>query len=227
MKRVVLAGMSALAAMSIMGAASAADLTRRQAMPTKAPAYVEPYYNWTGFYAGINGGGGFGHSEWDQRAEHLRLQYVGRPDRRHARLQLQMSRVVFGLEGDVDYSTIKGDTNTGICVGIVCETRNQWLGTARGRIGYAFDRVMPYITAGGAFGDVKMTPSGIGSETDTRAGWTAGAGVEFGIAGPWSAKVEYLYVDLGQANCSATTCGTSTDVDFNANMVRAGINYRF
>ena len=227
MKRVVLAGMSALAAMSIMGTASAADLTRRQAMPAKAPAYVEPYYNWTGFYAGLNGGGGFGHSEWDNGLSTSGFNTSGGLIGGTLGYNYEMNRVVFGLEGDVDYSTIKGDTNTGICVGIVCETRNQWLGTARGRIGYAFDRVMPYITAGGAFGDVKMTPSGIGSETDTRAGWTAGGGVEFGIAGPWSAKLEYLYVDLGQANCSATTCGTPTDVDFNANVVRAGINYRF
>jgi outer membrane immunogenic protein len=227
MKRVVLAGMSALAAMSILGTASAADLTRRQAMPAKAPAYVQPYYNWTGFYAGINGGGGFGHSEWDNLLGTAGFDTSGGLIGGTLGYNYEMNRVVFGVEGDVDYSTIKGDTNTGICVGIVCETRNQWLGTARGRIGYAFDRLMPYLTAGGAFGDVKMTPSGIASETETRAGWTAGGGVEFGIAGPWSAKLEYLYVDLGKANCSLTTCGTPTDVDFNANVVRAGINYRF
>ena len=227
MKRVVLAGLGALAVMSMMGAASAADLPRRQAMPAKAPAYVAPYYNWTGFYAGINGGGGFGHSDWDNGFGTAGFDTSGGLVGGTLGYNYQMNRVVVGLEGDVDYSTIKGDSSTGICVGIVCETRNQWLGTARGRIGYAFDRVLPYVTAGGAFGDVKMTPSGFGSETDTRAGWTAGGGVEVGIAGPWSAKVEYLYVDLGKANCTATTCGTSTDVSFNANVVRAGINYHF
>ena len=226
MKRVVLAGMSALAAMSIMGTASAADLTRRQAMPAKAPAYVEPYYNWTGFYAGLNGGGGFGHSEWDNGLSTAGFNTSGGLIGGTLGCNWQMNQVVFGLEGDIDWSNIRGTTTAVPCT-TSCETRNDWLGTARGRIGYAFDRVMPYITAGGAFGDVKMTPSGIGSETDTRAGWTAGGGVEFGIAGPWSAKLEYLYVDLGQANCSATTCGTPTDVDFNANVVRAGINYRF
>jgi outer membrane immunogenic protein len=227
MKRVVLAGMSALAAMSILGTANAADLPRRQAMPAKAPAYVAPYYNWTGFYAGINGGGGFGHSDWDNGFGTAGFDTSGGLVGGTVGYNFQMNRVVFGLEGDVDYSTIKGDTNSGICVGIVCETRNEWLGTARGRIGYAFDRVMPYLTAGGAFGDVKMTRAGVGSETDTRAGWTAGGGVEVGIAGPWSAKLEYLYVDLGKANCSLATCGVATDVDFNANVVRAGINYHF
>ena len=63
MKRLVLAGMGALAAVSMLGAANAADLGRPR-MPVKAPAYVAPYYNWTGFYIGINGGGGFGRSEW-------------------------------------------------------------------------------------------------------------------------------------------------------------------
>ena len=228
MKRVVLAGMSALAAMSIVGAASAADLPRRQAMPTKAP-YMAPYYNWTGVYAGINGGGGFGHSDWDLPLGTSGFDTSGGLIGGTLGYNYQMGRVVLGLEGDVDYSTIKGDTTsgTGICGGISCETRNQWLATARGRVGYAFDRVLPYITAGGAFGDVKMTPAGLGSETDTQAGWTAGAGVEFGIAGPWTAKVEYLYVDLGNANCSVATCGTSTDVSFNANLVRGGLNYRF
>jgi len=227
MKRVVLAGMGALAVMSMLGAASAADLPRRQAMPAKAPTYMAPYYNWTGFYAGINGGGGFGHSDWDNGFGTTGFDTSGGLVGGTLGYNYQMNRVVFGAEGDVDYSTIKGDTNAGICVGVVCETRNQWLGTARGRIGYAFDRVLPYVTAGGAFGDVKMTPSGLGSETDTRAGWTAGGGVEVGLAGRWSAKAEYLYVDLGKANCTATTCGTSTDVGFNANVLRAGINYRF
>ena len=227
MKRVVLAGISALAAMSMLSTASAADLTRRQAMPAKAPAYVAPYYNWTGLYAGVNGGGGFGHSDWSNTLGTAGFDTSGGLVGGTLGYNYEMNRVVFGVEGDVDYSTIKGDTNSGICVGIVCETRNQWLGTARGRIGYAFDRVMPYLTAGSAFGDVKMTASNFGSETDTRAGWTAGGGLEFGIAGPWTAKVEYLYVDLGKADCSLTTCGAPTDVDFNANVVRAGINYRF
>jgi outer membrane immunogenic protein len=229
MKRLVLAGVSALALVSMMGAAGAADLPRRHAMPTKAPAYEAPYYNWTGFYAGINGGGGFGHSDWDLPAGTSGFDTSGGLVGGTLGYNYQMGHLVLGLEGDADYSTIKGDTTagTGVCAGVSCETRNQWLATVRGRIGYAFNRVLPYVTAGGAFGDVKMTPGALGSETDTQAGWTAGGGVEVGISGPWTAKVEYLYVDLGKANCSATTCGTSTDVSFNSNVVRAGINYRF
>ena len=62
MKRLVLAGIGALAIVTTMGAANAADLPRRQAMPTKAPMYSAPY-NWTGFYVGINGGAGWGRSD--------------------------------------------------------------------------------------------------------------------------------------------------------------------
>lgn len=228
MKRVVLAGMSALAAISMMGAADAADLGR-PAMPAKAPAYVAPYYNWTGAYAGINGGGGFGHSDWLLPAGTSGFDTSGGLVGGTLGYNYQMGHLVLGIEGDADYSTIKGDTTaaTGICTGISCETRNDWLATARGRLGYAFDRVMPFVTAGGAFGDVKLTPNGLGSETETRAGWTAGGGVEIGLNGPWSAKLEYLYVDLGKANCTATTCGVPTDVSFTSNVVRAGINYRF
>ncbi|MEJ2432291.1 MAG: porin family protein [Pseudolabrys sp.] len=229
MKRMVLAGMGVLAVVSMLGAAHAADLPRRRAMPTKAPAYAPAFYNWTGVYAGINGGGGFGHSDWNLPAGTSGFDLSGGLVGGTFGYNYQMNRVVLGLEGDIDWSNIKGDTTAGtnICAGISCETRNQWLATARGRIGYAFDRVLPYITGGGAFGDVKMTPAGVGSETDTRAGWTVGAGVEAALAGHWTAKVEYLYVDLGKANCSAATCGASTEVSFDTNVVRAGLNYRF
>ena len=60
-----------------------------------------------------------------------------------------------------------------------------------------------------------------------RWGWAAGAGVEVPIAPNWSAKLEYLYADLGKANCSAAACGVSTDVDLRSNLVRGGINYHF
>ena len=63
MKRLVLAGIGALAVVTMMGSANAADIQRRQAMPTKAPAYVQ-MYNWTGAYVGINGGGGWGRSDF-------------------------------------------------------------------------------------------------------------------------------------------------------------------
>lgn len=228
MKRVVLAGLTALAAVITMTVANAADLPRQRAMPAKAPAYVATVYNWTGTYVGLNGGYGWGRSNWTSGAG-----TTGSFDVRGGLIggtlgyNWQMNQLVFGLEGDVDWSNIKGDSNAGICAAGVCETRNTWLGTARGRIGYAFSSVMPYITGGAAFGGVKMSPVGGRSETDTRFGWALGGGVEAAIAGPWTAKLEYLYADLGNANCSTAACAVSTDVAFHTNIVRAGINYRF
>ncbi len=103
-----------------------------------------------------------------------------------------------------------------------CETRNDWLGTARGRLGYAFDRFLPFVTGGAAFGDIKNTISTVGSSTANKAGWTVGGGLEAALTGPWTAKVEYLYVDLGRG---ASLAGA--DTRFNTNLVRAGVNYRF
>jgi len=226
MKRLILAGISVLALAAAVSATNAADLGRR-GMPAKAPAYVEPVYNWTGFYAGINGGWGFGSSEWSAATATHSFDIDGGLVGGTVGYNYQMGLWVLGLEGDIDWSDIRGSAVNAPCLGVSCETRNSWLATARGRIGYSFGRFLPYVTAGGAFGDVKMNPIGLASQTDTRAGWTAGGGVEFALTGPWTAKVEYLYVDLGNKTCNAANCGIATSVDFTSNIVRAGLNYRF
>jgi outer membrane immunogenic protein len=224
MKRVFLLGAVALAVATTMTAANAADIARRQRMPTKAPAY-EAYYNWSGFYAGINGGGAFGNSDLSNALGSTSYDVNGGMAGGTIGYNWQVGRVVYGLEADGDWSGLKGSTTNAVCVS--CETSNPWLATARGRIGYAFNRVLPYLTAGGAFGDVKITRPGFAGSSDTRAGWTGGGGVEVAINGPWTAKVEYLYADLGSANCSAANCGVSTSADLTANIVRGGLNYRF
>ena len=63
--------------------------------------------------------------------------------------------------------------------------------------------------------------------SDTKGGWTAGGGVEYGF-GQWSAKLEYLYVDLGTATCGAAACvlPANAKVDITANIFRAGLNFR-
>jgi len=225
MKRFVLAGVVALAAVATMTAANAADLGRRAAMPTKAPIYAAPY-NWTGFYLGINGGGGWGTSSWTAGTGSNSFNTSGGVVGGTIGYNWQMNQVVFGLEGDLDWSGISGTTTAVPCT-TSCETRNDWLGTARGRIGYAFDRFLPYVTGGAAFGNIKASPAGFGGVDETKVGWTVGGGVEVAIVGPWTAKVEYLYTDLGSTTCGAGSCAASTDVDFRSSLVRAGINYRF
>jgi outer membrane immunogenic protein len=219
MKKLLLAGVAVIALGTI--SATAADIQRRQ-MPVKAPAYVPPpVYNWTGFYLGINGGGAWGRSEFSAPFESGSFDTSGWLAGGTIGYNWQTGPVVFGLEGDIDYAHINGSA---ICGGGVttCEIRNNWLGTARGRLGYAFDRIMPYVTGGGAFGGVKTNIPGFGNTSDTKIGWTAGGGVEAAIAGPWTAKVEYLYVDLGHPDSIL-----GSDAKFKTNIVRAGLNYRF
>ena len=183
MKKFLLAG-AALIALGV-SAASAADIQRRQVMPGKAPVYVAPAYNWTGFYVGINGGGGWGRSDFSVPFASDSFNTSGGLVGGTLGYNWQMGQAVFGLEGDIDWSNIRGSS---ICGGITsCETRNDWLGTVRGRLGYAFDRFMPYVTGGLAVGNIKTSIDGIGSANETKAGWTVGAGIEAAIAGPWTA----------------------------------------
>ena len=220
MSRVLFAtiGLLGLAVTSV----AAADLPRAMP-PTKAPAFLPAVYSWNGFYLGINGGGAWGHSHWDNG--------VGGTDMSGglagvtAGYNWQTGNWVFGLETDIDWSSIKGSFTNAACP-FGCETKNDWLGTARGRIGWAFNRWLPYVTGGAAFGNIKGT-SGAISTTKTNIGWAAGAGLEYAFLGAWSAKIEYNYVDLGKVTCGVGTCIADTDVKFKANIVKLGVNYRF
>jgi outer membrane immunogenic protein len=218
MRRILFAtiGLLGLAATN----AVAADLPRGMP-PTKAPVFV-PGYSWTGFYLGVNGGGGFGRSDWSGFANDTDLSggMVGVT----AGYNWQSGQWVFGLEGDIDWANIKGDFTNALCP-TGCEVKNTWLGTGRGRLGYAWDRWMPYVTGGVAFGEVKATQNGVGTVSDTNVGWTVGAGIEGAIAGNWTAKLEYLYVDLGDISCAG--CFAASNVDFRTHVVRAGLNWRF
>ena len=221
MKRVILAGVVLLA---MIGSASAADMGRRAAMPTKAPAYA-PVYNWTGFYAGINGGYAWGDSNFTGVPGTGDFNVDGGLIGGTVGYNWQFGRTVFGLEADLDWANIRGSA---ACGGLVCSTRNEWLGTARGRIGYAFDRFMPYITGGLAVGEIQASTTGFPGASKTRAGWTVGAGAEFALSGPWTAKIEYLYADLGDFNCGASCTATPPqNVEFNTSVLKAGINFRF
>ncbi len=219
MKKLLLAGVGLLALG--VASASAADIARRP-MPAKAPLYTPaPVYNWTGFYVGINGGGGWGRSDFSPPFASGSFNTSGGLVGGTIGYNWQMpNNLVLGLEGDVDWSNIRGSSLCG--AGFSCSVRNDWLATARGRLGYAIDRFMPYVTGGAAFGNIKTNISGLAGADTTKVGWTVGGGVEYAFAGPWSAKLEYLYVDLGRGGSVL-----GSDARFNANIVRAGLNYRF
>ena len=125
--------------------------------------------------------------------------------------------LVFGLEADLQAS---GANDTFAA----WKFSNPWFGTVRGRVGYALNNVLFYGTGGLAFGELRATTFGL-SESHTNAGWTLGAGAEIqmGFDPNWSAKVEYLYVDLANSNFVVT--GASNGYRFG--LIRAGLNYRF
>jgi outer membrane immunogenic protein len=238
MKRVVKAGVAlaalwaptALLAPTALWAptALAADAPPGRYMPPpRAPAYV-PFFSWSGLYVGVNAGYGFGHSRWTNSVTSVTtgdFNVSGAVIGGTAGYNMQLGSAVVGVEADLAWSNIKGST-TLLCLG-TCQTSNSWLGTARGRIGYAFDRFLPYLTAGAAFGDIKGTTT-LGSFSRTNIGWTAGGGLEYAFVNNWSAKLEYLYVDLGKVRCDdGCIVAPLTDVTLNTGVVRAGVNYKF
>jgi len=227
MKRALLIalGLVTLAALP----ASAADLGRR--LPTKAPVMAEPVWNWTGFYIGVNGGAGWARSEHFTNVASTGLfNQNGGMVGGTIGYNWQTGPAVFGVEGDLDWARINGSTPG--CFSGSCFTNMQALGTARGRLGYAFNNWMPFIAGGAAFANVRAGQDGIaGAATDQwRTGWTIGGGVEAMFAPNWSAKVEYLYADFGSSAATTYTPvgGISTGAtERNVNIVRAGINYHF
>lgn len=192
------------------------------------PAYVAPAAGWNGFYLGLNGAYGFGQSDWSGGSTTGSNSPAGGLFGATLGFNAQSGAFVFGAEGDIDGNWMRdsNSTGTGFCSAPGCGVQTSWFGTARGRVGYAFDRALFYFTAGAAFGDLQMTTPG-GTVTADKVGWTAGAGLEYAFLGPWSAKIEYLYADLGSASCGAAVCGTNTSVTFNTNLIRLGVNYRF
>ena len=233
------------------GSAWAADLPPS---PPRAPAVyvpaVLPVYNWAGVYVGINGGWGWGNAKWTANAVGGPGGFPGATGSPHDNggivggtlgANFQTGGFVFGVEGDWDYSAINTGTTASICTfSGQCQTGNNWLATARGRFGYAADRVLFYLTAGGAFANVQTNFNGT-TTGHTQSGWTGGGGVEWAFADNWSAKIEYLYVNLGNGSvsCASTTCTNASggltppgpaipiSVSLTENLFRVGVNYKF
>lgn len=172
---------------------------------------------------------------------------------------------VAGLEADIDASAIKGSNTSAGQVGygpasFTTSQKVDWFGTVRGRIGFLpTDRLLVYGTGGLAYGNVKENTSMfhggvnvtngafgvscatnqicfVGSASGVRAGWTAGAGVEYAVWQSVTLKAEYLYVDLGGNDVIGTALNgngrtpasyTASISSLHFNVVRAGLNYRF
>jgi len=246
-----------------ISAASAADLG---AQPySKAPVFVEPGYDWTGVYIGANVGFSWGRSTDTSTlnagpgpalfTDTNRSKMDGVVGGAQMGYNWQMQNWLWGLEGDFQGTGQRGIHSftcpTGVCTASVgalpgpalpvsLTQQLDWFGTLRLRGGFLVSpSVLLYGTGGLAYGQVNSRSTLVGTATSSviQPGWTVGAGVEGVIVGDWTAKLEYLYVDLGRASDTFTSLVISPDGitpllgSFNSritdNIVRVGFNYKF
>jgi outer membrane immunogenic protein len=238
-----------------IGLAQAADMPPPYPPPAPPPVYAPapppPPFTWTGFYFGANGGYGFAPVTATATATSLfgfaatatsSATLSGPLGGGQIGFNWQFNSVVVGLEVDGDWSNQNHSTSFISCFGACTVTGTStinWFATARGRIGYAFDRVLIYGTGGGALinGSGNLTASGfgvtanLGSISNTPFGFAAGGGVEAAITPNLSLRAEYLF--LYSNNFSASTTIPLLGVTLNEkatisdSIVRAGVNWRF
>jgi outer membrane immunogenic protein len=240
--------MNMLAARSIALAALVAAPALAAEMPIKTPAPKEPVFirnNWTGFYIGLQGGGGWSHATQTDARPFTSDNYQPNGGMIGGTLgyDAQFGYAVLGLEAEGSGSWIKGytigtDPLSGNCGGVPprCFSNLESFATFRGRAGVTMDNVMPYLTGGlavgwlhGQDGDVPANGA-FGAGTTTVIGWTAGLGVEAMLNQIWSMKVEYLYMDLGNHAIFNDNVGGvifPERIRYYTNILRVGVNYRF
>jgi outer membrane immunogenic protein len=216
-------------------AAQAADLPPKRAPAAVAPvAYAPPVYNWSGFYVGGNLGAGFANSSWSDpfTGAHDTFSKDGFIGGGQIGANWQINALVLGIEGDFDWTGLKGSSHDS--AGNAINTDTQWTSTVTGRVGAAFDRLLIYGKGGVAFAhdndNLNDISGGAASASLTRTGWTAGAGLEYAFAPNWSAKIEYDYLGFGSDAVNLHTAGFptySSNASSNVQEVKAGINFKF
>ncbi len=219
--------------------ADAADLYR--APPPPPPVnYVAPVFaanTWTGFYAGVNGGYGWGAggnsiSYLDGSDFSGPGQAAGGFGGGQLGYNYQTGSLVFGVETDFQGSGI-GNTMTGTTVQGVDFTSQEnidWFGTVRGRVGVAFGNALLYGTGGFAYGAVNQRAIYSGdvyASNATQTGYAAGGGVEYKFTPAWSVKAEYQYIDLGSEKLTDSSGAVTNPLDATLQTARVGLNYRF
>lgn len=228
----------ALLAVLAAGAAQAADLPSRKGPP---PAYVPPpVFSWTGFYVGLNLGGGWqdrsSSNVWGGGGGGGAGGIVGGGQIGY---NYQFSPMfVVGAEADFQGTSIgSGGNNNNLWLffgpgfGPVDTARINWFGTVRGRVGLSLfsPMLLFYGTGGFAYGEVQRN-SFWNNNSTVQTGWTAGGGVEWAFLPNWSAKAEYLYTDLSGGNNNGFNFGLGLNNVNNHtrfHTIRAGVNYHF
>ena len=226
MKKYLLASVAALGLVAA-GAATAADLPSRKG-PVVAPIAYAPIFTWTGFYVGANAGYGWGTVDSTNLGI---LPTFSDPDGFIGGGQIgynyQLGQIVLGVEADFQGADLKASVAGG---GFTASNELNYFGTVRARVGYAFDRFLPYVTGGFAYANVKTSITGPGvafRDDSTQYGYTIGAGLEYAFTNNLTAKIEYLYVDLERERINTVFGTTGAKVGTDFSVVRAGLNYKF
>jgi outer membrane immunogenic protein len=202
-----LVGIAAAAiALSVTGTRAADIYGNPQPYAAVPTAYA---YNWTGAYVG----GNFGY-QWGQLSN-SGADPSGILGGFQAGYNWQFGQFVVGAETDFQLSNAND-------VFANYKFSNPWFGTLRGRAGFNMNSILFYGTLGLAYGRGQVDIGSIG-ESLMHTGWTAGVGLEIGLTRNWSAKAEYLYIDLGSENYLLTHLGNNPT----GNIFRMGVNYRF
>jgi high affinity Mn2+ porin len=233
MKRICIIGNTTSVVLAACPFAAAADLPA--SMPIKAPVRAA-IYNWTGFYVGGHvgyGGGSFGPgtNPIPEQAVFFPHSLTGMIAGFQAGYNLQLAnRVVLGVEADASFTSPVDRPKLGLAP---FNTTLEYVATARGRIGYAFGTILPYVTGGLAWGESRVninandgvTPSS--SQFLPHVGWTAGLGLEKAVGGNWTAKIEYDYIDLARRNYGlGDAMLPDLNVDPRIHEIKVGLNYQ-
>lgn len=226
----------ALAMMSL--SANAADLGPYGGNQGYAPVpgYARPF-SWNGVYLGIQAGYGWANTEA------LSAPYLGAYNQSynysssgalggvHGGFNWQFSNIVLGVETDLEASGISGGGTGSLGAGHA--TSIDWMGSLRGRLGYAMGQTMLYATGGWAYGGVTIDKSANAYATpyvgysDWRSGWTVGAGIEHAFTSNITARIEYRYTDLGSIDFTSPSAGVADHSSVTSNAVRAGLSFKF
>jgi outer membrane immunogenic protein len=242
MKRLTIFAAAAIA----IGAAApalAADLPARNAPYTKAPM-ISPIYDWSGFYAGINGGGGFSHNCWD-----LTVNPGGPigPEGCHdasggtiggqVGYRWQMTNWVFGLEAQGNWADFRGSNISQVLPTLQNQSRIDAFGLFTGQIGYAWNNALFYVKGGAAVTDnqyriFSVATGGLNDSADeTRWGAALGLGFEYGFTPNWTFGLEYDHLFMGSNDVSfANAAGAFDGTDHirqGVDIFLARFNYKF
>ncbi|MDQ8728845.1 outer membrane beta-barrel protein [Bradyrhizobium sp. LHD-71] len=226
MKKYLL-GTVALVALAIATPAAAADLGARY--PVKAPPMVEPVWNWTGFYVGINGGYGWGDSKWGVLGSH---DVDGGTVGGQIGYNWQIGPWVLGLEAQGNWADLSG-SNANTLFGVTNHSKVDAFGLFTGKVGYAWNQFMLYAKGGAAVQSVEYSVSNtlngvtLGSADETRWGASVGVGFEYAFAPNWSAGLEYNHLFMGKDDIAFSPANASDRIRLDTDVFTGRINYRF